>query len=207
MRIKLNNIKPQFKVSETSEIWGSDTVFISGQYYRVTAGSGKGKSTFIHYIYGYRTDYTGSLEIDTRDIKTFNTNELAGLREKDFSIVFQDLKLINHLTVMENIQLNTSEKASQIDEYLRILDIPEYKDKPVKQLSWGQKQRTAIIRAICKPFTMLLLDEPFSHIDDENAGKAALLIMEKVKSNNAGLIITSLGSENHFRENLTNYVL
>ncbi len=207
MKIRVNNLKPQFKVSESSEIWGSDTLFQSGQYYRVTAGSGKGKSTFIHNIYGYRTDYSGSVEIDDKDIKTLNTNELSELRAKEFSIVFQDLKLVNHLSVMENIQLNSSEEETEIDDFLRILDILEHKDKPVNQLSWGQKQRTAIIRAICKPFTMLLLDEPFSHIDDSNAQKAASLIMERVKSNNAGLIITSLGSENHILKNLTNYIL
>ena len=207
MQLKINNLIPQFKVSESSEIWGSDTVFQSGSYYRVTAGSGKGKSTFIHYVYGYRTDYTGVVEVDSRDIRAFSNDELSDLRRKEYSIVFQDLKLIDHLSVMENILLNSVETEKLIEEYLAVLGISEHKDKAVGQLSWGQKQRTAIVRALSRPFSMLLLDEPFSHIDKSNAETAALLIMEKVKSNNAGLILTSLGTDDSFQEIMKSYIL
>jgi len=68
----------------------------------------------------------------------------------------------------------------------------EKKSHLISQLSLGQQQRVAIVRALCQPFDFLLLDEPFSHLDRETAIAAAQLITNEVDSQNAGMIVTAL---------------
>ena len=71
-------------------------------------------------------------------------------------------------------------------------------DQSVSTLSHGQRQRIAIIRALRKPFRLLLLDEPFSHLDKKNQKHAFRLIQEVTKANDAGLLLSSLGSSPAF---------
>jgi ABC-type lipoprotein export system ATPase subunit len=73
------------------------------------------------------------------------------------------------------------------------LGIPEKINTPLSLLSFGQKQRVAIIRALCQPFDFLLLDEAFSHLDEANYSVACRLIAEEVKSQHAALLVASLG--------------
>ena len=68
----------------------------------------------------------------------------------------------------------------------------EKKDQPVRTLSLGQRQRVAAVRALCQPFDYLLLDEPFSHIDHQNAQLLADLVCREVDNQGAGLIVTAL---------------
>lgn len=69
---------------------------------------------------------------------------------------------------------------------------PEKKNQPVQTLSLGQRQRVAVVRALCQPFHFLLLDEPFSHIDHQNATIAASMILDEINTQGAGLIVTAL---------------
>ena len=68
-------------------------------------------------------------------------------------------------------------------------------DQPVETLSFGQRQRIALLRSLRKPFDLLLLDEPFSHLDEENTERACRLIAETIERNKATLILSSLGDE------------
>jgi putative ABC transport system ATP-binding protein len=64
--------------------------------------------------------------------------------------------------------------------------------------SYGEQQRIAIIRALMQPFEWLLMDEPFSHLDQENTRKAAALITEECNKRNAGFILTDLDDDHYF---------
>ena len=156
-----------------------------------------GKSTLLHIIYGLRKDYSGQLLIDGKKY-TQNTPTKNGknLRKQSISMIFQDLRLFQHLSVRQNLQLIPEINASSpsIEEMTAQLGVENCLDQSVFTLSHGQRQRIAIIRALRKPFRLLLLDEPFSHLDEENQKYASRLIQEVVKANNAGLILSSLGS-------------
>lgn len=185
------------KGEERSQIWDCDCHFEAGKYYQVYAPSGKGKSTFINIIYGLRYDYRGQVKIDDRPVNTLKFTQLAQLRQWQFSIVFQDLRLFLPLTAWENICVNAAlnpkfdaELAKQMTERLGIMALL---DKPTAQLSYGERQRVAIVRALVQPFKWLLLDEPFSHLDEQNIEKACQLIVETCQNQEAGLILTSLG--------------
>ncbi len=190
-----------------SDIWHQKPLFHKNKKYLIYAPSGKGKSTFIHIIYGLRQDFSGQVRFD-QSPATRTPQEWALLRQQSLSVVFQDLRLFAELTAWENLQVKAVLYPNKVQEELthmmELLGVLHVRDKKAAQLSYGERQRVAIIRALIQPFDFLLLDEPFSHLDEGNTRKAAALIEEKRAAQKAGLLMTSLGDEyvNDFDERL-----
>ena len=193
-----------------SEIWLADRVFQKGKYYLLLAPSGKGKSTFLHILMGIRKDFEGQLKINQEETKKWSAEQWLDLRRDHLAMVFQDLRLFSQLTALENIQLKASlhgiKTNQDIEEMSHQLGIFNCLDKKAGQLSYGQQQRVAIIRALCQPFSLLLLDEPFSHLDDENIEKARKMIEENCKLQGAGLLMVSLEADTNFVYDQTYYL-
>ena len=129
------------------------------------------------------------------------------LRTRVLSFMFQDLGLFPQLTAMENVQLKNRLTGFKSDaEIEAMLDalLPEgKKHQPVATLSLGQRQRVAAVRALCQPFKFILMDEPFSHIDSENARCVADMVMGEVGRQGAGLIVTALDAIDYFPFDVT----
>jgi ABC-type lipoprotein export system ATPase subunit len=185
--------------TKSSQIWECICNFEKGKSYQINANSGKGKSTFAHLIYGIRNDYKGSIYINEKDVKKNTLNDWAKLRQEKLSIVFQDLRLFPELTAEENLlakaNLTTFGKQKNYKKMTEILQIEHLLKKKTKFLSYGEKQRFAIIRALLQPFEMLILDEPFSHLDTQNIEKACQILQENCQAQGAGVLMTSLGYE------------
>jgi ABC-type lipoprotein export system ATPase subunit len=208
--IELKNVIPlpllENGLNPRSEVFNTEGVqFEKGKNYLISAASGKGKSTLIHAIYGLRDDYQGTLFYDNKNLKDLTIEDWATIRQKKMAVVFQDLRLFLHLTARENIEIKrqlTSEKTtpsvSDLENWAKRLRISEYLDKTCATLSYGQRQRVAIIRALAQPYDYLLLDEPFSHLDKENIDIATDIIKEACAQQNAGLILVSLGDKYAF---------
>jgi putative ABC transport system ATP-binding protein len=199
MSIELNNIKPTYMSDveiSTSDLYLQKSVmFENGKSYLIIANSGKGKSSILNFIYGSSINYQGSITYSSEIIEDSTLN----LRKTVLSYVFQDFKLFPELTVFENICIKndlTNHKTNpEIHRFLEKLNLQNRTHALVSSLSLGEKQRVAIIRALCQPFKFLLMDEPFSHLDDWNIKLTSRIIEEELYSNNASLILTSLGSE------------
>ncbi len=197
--IALKNIipAPLGGLLDNSKIWGQSLTFEQGARYHIFAPSGKGKSTFIHIIYGLRTDFAGSLSVCGKTTDLLSSEDWATLRTRQLAIVFQDLRLFLQFTALENIQLKNQLTNHKSEKEIRAmagrLGIADLLDRSCEQLSYGQRQRVAIIRAVCQPFDFILLDEPFSHLDTENTKLASQLLEKECLANGAGLLITSLG--------------
>lgn len=217
MTIRLNNVLP-FPLAEIlqhqgkreeSDIWLTNITFEKGKLYQVDAPSGTGKSTLIHIIYGIRKDYQGEVWLDGQSIQKITSSAWANLRQERLSIIFQDLRLFLHLTAFENLQVKSvlfpATTDEEIEGMMHHLGVIHLKNKKAALLSYGERQRVAIIRALLQPFHFLLMDEPFSHLDEDNIAKACDLINQCVKKNQAGLLMTSLGFDYHlkFDMNLT----
>jgi ABC-type lipoprotein export system ATPase subunit len=187
-----------------SEIWEKESlIFEAGDRVLLSAPSGKGKTTFLSMIYGLRNDYQGDVILDGLNINKIKPLQLAFFRKRKLSYIFQGLELFDELTAMENIQLKnrmTNYKSVQdILELAEILGISRFMNRKAGILSFGQKQRVAIIRALCQPFEFLLADEIFSHMDEVIRQKALDVISEELKKRAAGILFTSLKeSENGF---------
>ncbi|MFZ5940149.1 MAG: ATP-binding cassette domain-containing protein [Bacteroidota bacterium] len=181
-----------------SAIWRRDGVsFSQGTSYLIEAPSGKGKTTLLAIILGIRKDYSGELSLDGKNIRKLTQKDWPEIRQKKLSCIFQGLELFDELTALENILLKNSltrflpEKT--IREMAERTGIAPFLNKKTGLLSFGQRQRVTIIRALCQPFSFLLADECFSHIDDENAAEAFTLLKEACEKQGAGLLFTSLG--------------
>lgn len=208
MNISLYNVIPvplKDKIPQSgSAIWNNTICFSSAQYTKIKAPSGTGKTTLIHTLYKLREDYEGSIEWDGHSLQTLPAEQLAFYRQQKISIVFQDLRLFPNLSAFENIELKrvlqppycSSEKIEYMAHELGVRHILQQK---AAVCSYGEQQRVAIIRALCHPFSILIMDEPFSHLDNANTAKAAALITKECKERNAGFIITGLDDDNHFK--------
>lgn len=200
MIFRLNHIVPhpiQNQVGEDT-VWNKEFAISSDKSYAVIAESGKGKSTFVSILYGNRQDFNGQLIIDNQSTKSFKLDDWTGLRKNKLSVVFQDLKLFGNHTLLDNLlvknELTNHKTLSEIHHFIERLGLKGKEAQLCKTLSYGQQQRVAIIRALLQPFEFILLDEPFSHLDDNNAKIAMDLIQEECNANKANYLITSLNS-------------
>lgn len=181
-----------------SEVWTSRLTLRRGEYYMIEAESGAGKSSLCSFLYGARHDYSGTICFDGEDISTFSTKKWCDLRCTALALLPQEMRLFPELTVLENIELKNQLTHhcthAQIMQMLEQLEIDHKANTAAAILSIGQQQRVAIIRALCQPFSFLLLDEPVSHLDERNNRAAASLILDTAAKEGAAIVATSVGN-------------
>jgi putative ABC transport system ATP-binding protein len=199
MQIKLRKVVPQYIETEKrkdSQVWAQNIEINKGEHLHIVAPSGSGKTSLIHFIYGLRKDYAGAIFYDDHEIKKLSTESFSSFRQDKISIIFQDLRLFEEETVKENIEikrmLNPYHKREAIEEMARRLGIESKLNQQVKTCSYGEQQRIAIIRSLMQPFDFLLLDEPYSHLDEANRKKAMNLIYEECEKRKAAMIFADL---------------
>lgn len=180
-----------------SELWNKNVTFDKGHLYLVEADSGKGKSTFCSYVVGYRHDYTGHVLFDDRDTRSLKVSEWVDVRRRHVSHLFQELRLFPELTAMENVEIKNKitgyKSKEQIEQWFDMLGIGDKLNSKAGFMSFGQQQRVAMIRALVQPFDFILVDEPISHLDDNNARIMGDIMMSEAKRQGAGVIVTSIG--------------
>ena len=205
MDIQFENVMPLPLASvqhAADSIWGSSVALRARHKILLNASSGKGKSTFAMTVFGIRKDYTGTVSYDGTDIRTLSTDEWVTIRQRKISTIFQDLQLFPNLTVAENMHLKNSltnfKTEQQMKEMLALLEIDHKWNDPCGLLSMGQQQRVAIVRALCMPFEWLIMDEPFSHLDEANSRRCLDMISKECEAQNAGFVLTSLDDDDRF---------
>ena len=166
----------------------------AGEYLAVVGESGSGKSTLLKLIYGEFDVNNGSL--------SWNSTPILGPKDKlvvghnFMKYVAQEFDLMPFTTVGENIGTHLSnffpkEKEKRIQELLTVVELEKYQSSKVKHLSGGQKQRVALAKALAKQPEILLLDEPFSHIDNFKKQSLRKNLFHFLKAKNIACIVAT----------------
>ncbi|MDH6354149.1 putative ABC transport system ATP-binding protein [Dysgonomonas sp. PH5-45] len=198
-QIKLYDVLPDVFRGEVieSEVWQHTIQFEAGERYLIESASGKGKSSLCSFMYGYRHDYSGTISLNGHNIKTLPPKQWDDVRRTQLSLLFQELRLFPELTVLENIQIKNNltgyKTPAQIKSLLEELNIDEKINEKIGKMSWGQQQRVAVVRSLCQPFRFLVLDEPISHLDDDNSLLIAQMVTAEAQTQGAAIIVTSIG--------------
>ena len=164
-----------------------------GDYIAVIGESGSGKSTLLEIIYGLLHIEKGAVYWNDEKLLGPNFRLIPG--EDFMKYLPQDFDLMPYTTVEENIGKHISSqdknKQKRIRELLKVVDMTAFSQTKVKNLSVGQKQRVAIAKVMAKEPEVLLLDEPFSHIDNFRKNKLRRDLFKYLKSKNILCIVAT----------------
>lgn len=158
---------------------------IEGEFVAVMGPSGSGKSTLLNLISTVDFPTYGHVFIDGIEPEALNKNKLALFRRRNLGFVFQDINLLNMLTVEENMVLPltldnipVSEMERRVSILAQRLGLTDILEKRPEELSGGQAQRTAIGRALIHKPKMILADEPTGNLDSKSAKDVLELLSE-----------------------------
>ena len=199
--IQLNNTLPRVFAGHngiSSDVWLHDIALERGKRYLISAESGTGKSSMCSYIYGYRQDYSGRIAFDGQDIRQLSIAQWCDVRKSHIAYLPQDMRLFGELTALENVELKNRltgyKSRHEIEQLFQALGIADKQNSLAAKLSIGQQQRVAIIRTLCQPCDFIMLDEPVSHLDEENNRIVGDIITSEAARQGAGIIATSVGN-------------
>jgi len=189
--IKINNLSKKF--DDECNIKLKDMEFKDKTSYVLLGPSGCGKSTLLNMITGVVTPTTGEIMVDNIEVTKLTQQEKDAYRLNNIGYIFQDFKLIEDMTVEDNLNLLKIGKVSclLVEDVLDSVGIKNKKKSKIKHLSGGERQRVAIARALIKEPKIIIADEPTGNLNFENGKKVVeLLINASKKFSNTMLVVT-----------------
>ena len=156
-----------FKYDQTSIIEKFDLCANKGSITAIIGESGSGKSTLLRILAGLQNANQGIFKLDDQII--FDDKSSIDAHKRKIGLVFQDYTLFPHLTVYQNIAfgMRHKNKKDRIQAILKMVELEEDTKKYPYECSGGMQQRIALARAIANQPKLLLLDEPFSNLDQD----------------------------------------
>ena len=193
--LSLEQIYHRYSISR--DIFNDITLNISeGDFYCVTGSSGAGKSTFLKLLSSSLKPTSGNISFNGSNLNNIAQNKLYHIK-RQIGFVFQDFRLLPHLTTYENVALplkvqNKKEKNYKKDvmELLNWVNLEHCTHSYPNYLSGGEQQRAAIARAVITSPKLILADEPTGNVDNENTKKILSLFNEMNKLGTTVIIAT-----------------
>lgn len=207
--ITINNVTKRFK-NGTIALNDISLEIGKGEFVFVIGPTGCGKSTLIKVIYREEKPTSGEVFVGGVNVAKLRNRKVYKIRRK-MGVVFQDFKLLEKLTVYENVAFALEIFGLKSDEIhkkvLKALDLVNLKGKAKNypdELSGGEKQRVAIARAIVNGPKLLICDEPTGNLDEETS----MEIMEVLKNvNEIGTTIIMVTHDTHIVEKMKKRVI
>lgn len=168
-----------------------------GEMVAILGESGSGKSTILNIIGLIEGDYEGEYYFKNNKNVKVNSKMSSKLIREEISYIFQSFALIEDETVRENLSLavkyvkkSKNDKEKMIEDSLKKVNLLNHIDKKIACLSGGEQQRIALARAIIKPSSLLLADEPTGSLDDKNKAYVMNIIKEINDKGKTVIIVT-----------------
>lgn len=164
----------------------------AGEFVAVMGPSGSGKTTLLNCISCFIPHDKGEILLNDTDLSKLNETRIAAVRNKDLGFVFQDFMLLDGLTILENVCVpkvirqepyNIMEKKAKA--LLKLFGIDDIAHKYPAEISGGQKQRTAVARALMNDPSLILADEPTGNLDSRSSEAVISAFLEAQRELNA----------------------
>jgi len=209
--IELDNVWKSYSTSEVLK--GLNLIANERDFISIRGKSGVGKSTLLRIIGLLESPDKGSVKLFGKSVTRLDDEKKSSLRLHSMGFIFQFFNLIPSLTVLENIELPLAlagvkkiERKRRAMELLNHFDLANLADRFPPTLSGGEKQRTAIIRALTNNPKIILADEPTSSLDDENSALLMELLSQINKERSTTIVLTTTDLYEKLPTN-KNYVL
>lgn len=176
--LEVKNLEKSYGVGKNQNkvLRGVNFTIHKGEFVAVMGPSGSGKTTLLDCISRYKPFENGEILLNGKDLGKLNEKEMAKVRNEKIGFVFQDFMLLDGLTVFENVcipQVIKEENYKQMEkkaiQLLKMFDIERIGEKYPAEISGGQKQRTAVARALINEPLMILADEPTGNLDSRSS--------------------------------------
>ncbi|MEX5937820.1 ABC transporter ATP-binding protein [Mammaliicoccus sciuri] len=198
--INLVNVNRHFKNGEeTNHILKDINISIdTGEFIAIMGPSGSGKSTLINILGFIDRGYTGEYLFDDENYQQVSDNKLAFIRNKTVGFVFQNFKLIQNNTIMENVSIpllysgmSSKELKQRVESVLKDVGVADKKHLVPNKLSGGQQQRVAIARSIVNKPKFIIADEPTGALDSQTSKDIMDLFVRLNREQNTTMIIVT----------------
>jgi len=197
--IKLNNVWKIFKLGKETEVEvlrGLNLHIWEGDFVAIIGSSGSGKSTALNMIGLLDRPSSGQIFLNSKDVSLLNDDGRAELRSKTFGFVFQQYNLIPWLTAYENVTLplvlsNKKIEEEKLDASFQEIGLKERMTHRPFELSGGEQQRTALLRALANDPEIILGDEPTGNLDSVTGDKILEILIDLNKTRKKTLIIVT----------------
>lgn len=204
MLLKLEKISKNYRANDQVDpllvLKSIDFTLAKNESCVIYGPSGSGKSTLLNIIGGLTRPDSGIVEFNGNDLNQLSNDELAYYRNRDIGFIFQQHHLLPQLTLIDNILLPTvpfaqdkqeSELLSRALEMLKRVGLTNRQSHRPGQLSMGECQRVAMIRALINKPRLLLADEPTGALDSTNANNLIDLLLELNVVERTALIVVT----------------
>lgn len=198
--IKLIDINRYFKNgNEENHILKNINFHIKeGEFIAIMGPSGSGKSTLINILGFVDRGYKGEYLFNEENFKKSSDNHLAKIRNKTVGFVFQNFKLIQNNTILENVSiplvyagLNSQERKKRVIRTLNDVGLVDKENLVPNKLSGGQQQRVAIARAIINKPKFIIADEPTGALDSETSKDIIELFIKLNREHKTTMILVT----------------
>ncbi|WP_128895548.1 ABC transporter ATP-binding protein [Longirhabdus pacifica] len=197
--IVLHDVKKHFTIGQQKR----DILHIpewqvkKGEQIAIVGPSGSGKSTLLHILSGMIQADEGVIEIDGQNITPLSEAKRDQIRSQHIGYIMQDLHLIPSITAQQNVEIVLKKTKGKLNnkEHIKAwfekVQMSHYMQHLPSQLSRGQKQRVAIIRALINQPSIVLADEPTGSLDWETAGEVMRLLLKLSEAQQTSLIVVT----------------
>lgn len=200
--ISLENVTKTYSGQEEPAVADFNLDLKEGEIITFLGPSGCGKTTTLRIIAGFIKPDNGKVYFGDELMAGNGVNVKP--EKRNIGMVFQDYALFPHLNVAENIifglekKLSKSEQKEKVNNLLDLVGLQGYQDKYPNQLSGGQQQRVALSRALSRDPIAVLLDEPFSNLDEKLRDRMRKEVKDILRASNTAAIIVSHAREDGF---------